>query len=242
MHNSHYIALISRWVFNLVLNSFTVADFLTERGRLFHTLGSSIHKCPITEGNFWFSWRVLQQCLVLRTSEADPSKNRYAEWVFPCEMKWNEMKWNEMKWNEMKWNEMKWNEMKWNEMKWNEMKWNEMKWNEIKSNQINQINNTHLLSLAIEDRNVIMSFKIVKIYIYLLLQNKHQNNNYNLKNRIHELVGLKPETKLKRHNFLYTEAPRYSTVLSISRSLLKTIYQCIYNNSNLTLWIDLFCQ
>ena len=41
MHNSHYIALISRWVFNLVLNSFTVADFLTERGRLFHNLGAA---------------------------------------------------------------------------------------------------------------------------------------------------------------------------------------------------------
>ena len=41
MHNSYYIALISRWVFNLVLNSFTVADFLTKRGRLFHNLGTA---------------------------------------------------------------------------------------------------------------------------------------------------------------------------------------------------------
>ena len=43
MHNSHYIhvAVISRWVFNLVLNSFTVADFLTKRGRLFHNLGAA---------------------------------------------------------------------------------------------------------------------------------------------------------------------------------------------------------
>ena len=41
MHDSHYVALISRWVFNLVLNSFTVADFLTGRGSLFHNLGAA---------------------------------------------------------------------------------------------------------------------------------------------------------------------------------------------------------
>ena len=32
-HTKHaYVALISRWVFNLVLNSFSVADFLTNEG------------------------------------------------------------------------------------------------------------------------------------------------------------------------------------------------------------------
>ena len=57
MLNSYYIALISRWVFNLVLNSFTVADFLTKRGRLFRNLGAAY-----MNDNFTFENFVSQKC------------------------------------------------------------------------------------------------------------------------------------------------------------------------------------
>ena len=69
MHNSYYIALISRFFFLPGLKLIYCSRFSCKKRVIIPQFGSSIHECPITKGNFWISWRVFQQRFDLENFE-----------------------------------------------------------------------------------------------------------------------------------------------------------------------------